>query len=186
MSSSSQQYSPREQWPSEVLDCITAEAWVGPDNVDWGHKYSTQTFATSSGAVRLVFTALGGEYISSATFPLLPSTVAERSVDLSWLTKLYSSTENMLVSSSQLSNVIVNINLLLKKQRFEDLAFIFASLKLDRLAPEVLLAFARLTFPVRQKIGRWTKFVSNVERSLNSRGLDGKKLLRGLTATVGP
>lgn len=134
--------------------------------------------------MRTEFLALGGSYQTRVRVPRL-SHVVERRIDLTWLTDLYSSTENVRVSSSQLQTVISNISALLAGKRFDDLAFILASLKFDRVAPEVLIAFARQTAQVRTKIGHWTTFISTAERSLDARGINGKKLLRGLSQASG-
>jgi hypothetical protein len=142
------------------------------------HVYYLNSGPTTG--TRSAFHALGGSYISIENLAPVPAVVVERRTDLSWLTTLYSSTENVRISSAQLQDVIININALLRDKKFDDLAFLLASLKFDRVAPEVLIAFARVTYQVRTRIGHWSKFLSNVELSLNSRGIDGKKLLRGL------
>ena len=101
-------------------------------------------------------------------------------VDISWLSELYLSGENTRVSSKTLANAIVNINNLLKSQKFDSFSIVLNALQLDRVAPEVMIAFARLTFPVRLKIPGWAKFVSRVDDALKSRGIDGKLVLQGL------
>lgn len=60
------------------------------------------------------------------------------------------------------------------------MSIILSTLILDRLAPEVLIAFSRLTYPVRTRIANWPKFVHAAEKTLESRGIDGRRVLAGL------
>jgi hypothetical protein len=100
--------------------------------------------------------------------------------DLSWLSELYFSGENTRISSEKLTGVIVQINNLLKDRKFDSLTLILNAIQLDRVAPEVMIAFSRLTYPVRKQIPGWAKFVGRVEEALNSRNIDAKAVLRGL------
>jgi hypothetical protein len=158
---------------------VAREQWAEVDAAKLAVSISDGVTVLYLGSMRTEFRALGGNYKVSEQVPRLAN-VVERRVDLSWLTELYSSNENVRISSSQLQSVISNINSLLARRRFDDMAFLLASLKLDRVAPEVLIAFARQTAQVRNHIAHWTAFIGKAEQSLNVRGMNGKKLLRGL------
>jgi hypothetical protein len=83
-------------------------------------------------------------------------------------------------SSEQLMCAIAGLNALLKNRSFDELNLIMGMVRPQRLSPELMLTFARLTFPVRDFLSNWFPFVRKIKNELDRRELDPKKLLKGL------
>ncbi len=83
-------------------------------------------------------------------------------------------------SSEQLMCAIAGLNALLKNRSFDELNLIIGMVHPQRLSPELMLTFARLTFPVRDFLSNWFPFVRKIKNELDRRELDSKKLLKGL------
>jgi hypothetical protein len=118
------------------------------------------------------------EEVSQVSAPA-PKTFAPVSLDLNWLfSAMKGGTERS--SSEQIMSVITGLNALLKDRRFEELNLIIGMVHPQRLSPELMLTFARLTFPVRDLLSSWFPFVRKIRQELDRRDLDSKKLLKGL------
>lgn len=83
-------------------------------------------------------------------------------------------------SSERLLCAIGGLNALLKNRNFEELDLILGMVHPQRLSPELMLTFARLTFPVRQLLPNWFPFVRKIKNELDRRELNSKKMLKGL------
>jgi hypothetical protein len=106
--------------------------------------------------------------------PLLPVTY-----DMSWFAKAVAAGPqdcNLMV----LSDLIASVGKLIANKAFGNINFLLQEIDLRRLSPEVLLAIARATFPVRVELSEWPAFVAKIRVELNSRGLDAAQLSRGL------
>lgn len=75
---------------------------------------------------------------------------------------------------------IGGLNALLKERRFEALNAVFAMLNTSKLTPELMVAFARVTYPVKEFLPGWYGFVRRVKNELDRRDLDSGRLLNGL------
>jgi len=101
------------------------------------------------------------------------------SLDLKWLfAAMKSGTDRS--SSEQLMNTIAGLNEVLKSRKFAELNLILGMIHPQRLSPELMLTFARVTFPVRELLPNWFPLVRRIKNELERRNLDSKQLLNGL------
>jgi hypothetical protein len=110
-----------------------------------------------------------------------PAAVQDKAVtlDLAWLFSVLAEKPER-SSSEQILSAIAGLNRLLKNRQFSELNLILGIVSPERLSPELMLTFARLTFPVRDLLSDWFSFVTNVKNELDRRKLDAKQLLKGL------
>ncbi len=101
-------------------------------------------------------------------------------VDLSWLFAALNSRELAQPTVANLTSCIQGINGLIAKGRFELLSKVLNSANLAGMSNETMLAFARSSFPVRERISNWRRFTRNVKAELDRRGRDGTQLMKGL------
>ena len=105
--------------------------------------------------------------------------IKSTSLDLSWVFEAMSG-DVAHSSSQQIVAAIAGLNTLLKNKQFKELSMILLIINPKRLSPELMLTFARVTFPVRELISSWHQFLRRVKHELDGRNLDSKRLLTGL------
>jgi hypothetical protein len=99
-------------------------------------------------------------------------------VDLSWFIEAHQSNEG--VPSATLVSIINGFHLLIKNRHFQIIDMILRTSRLDRLAPETILAFARTLFPVRTKLSAWYPYLHRARNELRRRSLNAGSLMSGL------
>jgi hypothetical protein len=52
--------------------------------------------------------------------------------------------------------------------------------RIDEMSPEKIVTYARSVFAIRDNVPLWESFVKAADISLTKRGLDSKKILKGL------
>jgi hypothetical protein len=163
-----------------LLNLSIASPLVGERGVLPAHPYGS--FGRAS-ARRLLpsknCAPWGGSVLRGSEKPLLVEDSRPAPLDLSWLFAAVNEGSNR-SSSQQLMKVVSALNSLLKARRFTDLNYMLSKLQPERLSPELMLTFARLTFPVRELLSNWYSFVRKVKKELESREMDSKRMLQGL------
>lgn len=102
-----------------------------------------------------------------------------RSLDLSWVFAAMNEGIDQ-SSSAQIMRAIENLNSLLKERQFRALNAIFFLINPRKLTPELMVTFARVTYPVRHCLPNWYGFVRRIKKELDHRALDSERLLSGL------
>ena len=99
-------------------------------------------------------------------------------VDLSWFIEAHANNEG--ASSATLVNIITGIHLLIKNRDFQMIDMVLRTTRLDRLAPEAIVAFARTSFPIRSRLSEWQRYLQRARKELRRRSLNAVSLMSGL------
>jgi len=83
-------------------------------------------------------------------------------------------------SSEELVSCIGALNALLKRGSFDVIDTVLRSVPLDRMSPELIVTFARVTFAVRRHLRAWGQFVLDARSALSQKGLNPAVVLKGL------
>ena len=79
-----------------------------------------------------------------------------------------------------LGDTIDGLNRLIARGDFDYIDRVLSAIPTTTASRHILLAIARATFPIRQKLARWKPFVLSVKDAFISRGLDADRMLKGL------
>ena len=101
------------------------------------------------------------------------------STDLSWVFAAMNNSPQR-STSRQIIAAVEGLNGLLKQRNFAELDYIFLIIRPANLSPELMIAFARVTFPVRKLLPSWYQFIRRIKHELDRRNADTGKLLNGL------
>jgi hypothetical protein len=165
---------------AESVDCLTVSggAWRAARTSIWVIRPGKRPTLASIEKLRTLGWKRAPNRRGSEK-PLLVEDSRPAPLDLSWLFAAVNEGSNR-SSSQQLMKVVSALNSLLKARRFTDLNYMLSKLQPERLSPELMLTFARLTFPVRELLSNWYSFVRKVKKELESREMDSKRMLQGL------
>jgi hypothetical protein len=100
-------------------------------------------------------------------------------VDLSWFIEAHAPKE--VTSSATLISIINGLHLLIKNSDFQTIDKILRTARVDGLAPEAIIAFARTCFPIRTRLREWYRYLQRARTELRRKGLNADSLLSGLT-----
>ncbi|UWU25434.1 hypothetical protein N2601_31080 (plasmid) [Rhizobium sp. CB3060] len=84
------------------------------------------------------------------------------------------------VETSEIADVIVRIENVLRDRQWSTIDELFRSLDLTRCPPAFLVVAIRDTFPVREKLLTWKSFLISIRGDLERRNMNATKILRGL------
>lgn len=79
-----------------------------------------------------------------------------------------------------LSAIFVEIDKALYDSQFRLLGRALATISVELLSPQVLVTILRATAVAKDRVPDWSETVRKVREELDRRGLDGKKILRGI------
>lgn len=105
---------------------------------------------------------------------------SSQAISLSRVFQTLNGTASEKTGVKELATAIRFINRLIGEYKFDLLGRILLSCKLDKMAPQMIIAFVRAIHPVRSRVRGWRRFVEKAKAELDQRGLDGAKLLRGV------
>ena len=96
-----------------------------------------------------------------------------------WLKRVYDEGADE-CSTKVLAQLIGELKNILRKGEYTKLDDVFSNLELERLAPEVNIAFLRVSATARGKLKNWNSLLQNVRNEFVRRGFDPSKELIGL------
>jgi hypothetical protein len=79
-----------------------------------------------------------------------------------------------------LADVYAEMDRALHHRQFVRLDLLLNGLSLDRLSPEILVTVLRATFRAKPKLPQWADTIEKFRSSLEQRGIDSKRALRGI------
>lgn len=104
----------------------------------------------------------------------------EVTTDFTWTVHLLLEGRREQASSEQIVEAINGVNALLKNKSFDLVDQVLSYAPIGLISPEIMVALARTTYPVRRSLGSWRPFVARVRTELQSRNYDAPKILSGL------
>lgn len=85
--------------------------------------------------------------------------------------------------SRVLITIMLNLGLLIKDEKFNQVDDVLSNLVPDQETAAVMITYLRFTYPARNKLPSWEGAVERTYRAFLERGLDAGQLLRGLMKT---
>lgn len=144
----------------------------------WESTYSSEVFRKAVSA-SLYDTGRGVSFFDVWKSVAEARKRAAQTYDLSWLFAAQARGPAK-GSSGDLMAVIAGLNAMLKRREFSMIDKILTIVRPAQLSPETMLALARVTFAVRDKLPHWSRFVRRIRSEITNRGLDAHALLKGL------
>jgi hypothetical protein len=111
---------------------------------------------------------------------IVNSLLDNQQVDISWF-KFVEKSAGSQITTNDLEKVISGLNLMMKHKQFLQIGILFRSLNLKKVAPEILIAFLRSTFSLKNQLAKvWFQFRDDVDKELRRRKLPPDIILKGL------
>ena len=101
-------------------------------------------------------------------------------VHLEWIARALELGPNQ-YDVDHLAEVVAATNQELREGRYQSLGHAIAGLPFGSISPHVISAVLRVMSPAKNLMPNWHVIIDDATASLSSRGLDARRLLRGLT-----
>lgn len=84
------------------------------------------------------------------------------------------------VSTEDIAQLIGMFEHLISLEKLDEVDQVFGRLDADKGPSAFLVAALRISFPLRERLAHWSTALARVRQVLEARGIDSRKVLRGL------
>jgi hypothetical protein len=110
----------------------------------------------------------------------VPRSSSQESFKLSWLFDAMKEGQAAEPAVEDLTKYVDGVNALLSKKNFALLSALLGSIDTKKVSNRTLVTLARSVAPARSHVPKWRAFLMEVASTLDARGKDAEKLLKGL------
>lgn len=116
--------------------------------------------------------------VSGITWALGKHANVSQPFDVTWINVAHGGSDAP--TTEKLGEVINGLTSALKAQRLDVIDYVLRMADVERMSMEAMIAFLRVPFVVRDRLGEWRGFLRRAKAEAHRRGLDDPRLFRGL------